>query len=196
MRATGSGLVETYLRRLDAALAGLPAARRQEITEGIAQHIAEARQQLGGDGQDTDDAIHGILRQFGDPDAIAAEALDTERGPATAEEPPRSAGTWSAPATHATLVQAAAVNLVGAVLWLLMARWNPKGNMTARTLACVLLGLRTVAVLIGPGELSALSPWPTAVRALTAVGWLVGLGAIALLWQRSSNAFIKARFPL
>jgi hypothetical protein len=44
-------------------------------------------------------------------------------------------------------------------------------------------------------ELSALSPWPMVVRLLTGLGWVVGLGAIVLLWQRSSTAFIKARFP-
>jgi hypothetical protein len=63
-------------------------------------------------------------------------------------------------ATTATFTQAAAVNLAGVVLFLVMARWTAKGSITARTLACVLFGLRTVAVLIGPGELSALSPWP------------------------------------
>jgi hypothetical protein len=97
-------------------------------------------------------------------------------------------------ATTATVVMAAAVNLVAVVLWLAMARWSGKGSITARTLACVLFGLRTVAALIGPGELSAVGPWPAAVRVLTVLGWLVGLGAIVLLWRRSSTAFIKARF--
>ena len=49
-------------------------------------------------------------------------------------------------------------------------------------------------VLIGPGELSALSPRPAAVRVLTVLGWLAGLGAIVYLWQRGSTAFIKTRF--
>jgi len=233
MSATDSALVETYLRRLDAALAGLPGDRRREIIEGIAQHIADARRQLGQDSQDNDEAVRAILDQLGDPDVIAAEALDAECDSAAAAGPPWSVrnAVWLmyggaavslaaaiadiatsnelreviartpisrnliGTATHATFVQAAAVNLVGVVLWLLMARWNAKGNTTARTLACVLFGLRTVAALIGPGELSALSPWPVAVRILTVLGWLVGLGAIVLLWQPSSSAFIKARFP-
>jgi uncharacterized membrane protein len=67
--------VDDYLRRLRGALAGLPADRRGEIIEGVGQHIAEARLQLG---QDGDDAIRGILGQLGDPDVIAAEALDAE----------------------------------------------------------------------------------------------------------------------
>ena len=97
-------------------------------------------------------------------------------------------------ATTSTLVMAAAVNLVAVLLWLVMARWSATGSITARTVACVLFGLRTVATLIGPGELSALGPWPPSVRVLTVLGWLVGLGAIVLLWRRSSTAYIKARF--
>jgi hypothetical protein len=229
MRTTGSPLADDYLRRLDAALAGLPADRRQEIIEGVTQHIAEARLQPG---RDSDEAIRGILGQLGDPDVIAADAIDAERGSAAAAGPPPSVrkAVWlmcggaalslaaaiadiatknelreviaATPiarnligtATTATFTQAAAVNLAGVALWLLMARWNAKGSTTARTLACVLFGLRTVAALIGPGELSALSPWPAAVRVLTVLGWLAGLGAIVFLWQKSSTAYIKARF--
>jgi hypothetical protein len=58
----------------------------------------------------------------------------------------------------------------------------------------MMFGLRTVAALIGPGELSAVGPWPVAVRVMTVLGWLLGLAAIALLWRRTSTAFIKARF--
>jgi hypothetical protein len=229
MSATGSPLVDDYLRRLRAALAGLPADRQQEIIEGVSQHIAEARFQLG---QDSDEAIHGILGQLGDPDAIAADALDAEQSSVTGAGPPPSVryAVWLmyggaavslaaaiadfatknevreviartpisrnliGTATTSTLVMAAAVNLIGIVLWLVMARWTAKGSTTARTLACVLFGLRTVAALIGPGELSAVGPWPPSVRALTVLGWLVGLGAIVLLWRRSSTAYIKAKF--
>ena len=227
--STNSPLVDNYLRRLRAALAGLPADRRQDIIEGVTQHIADARLQLKQDSQEGDDAIRGILGQLGDPDVIAADALDAERGSAAAARPPRSVrdAVWLmcagaavslaaaiadiatrselraviartrnliGAATTATFTQAAAVNMAGVVLFLLMARWTGKGSITARTLACVLFGLRTVTVLIGPGELSALSPWPVAVRVLTVLGWLAGLGAIVFLWQKTSTAFIRARF--
>lgn len=232
MSTTNSPLVDNYLRRLRAALAGLPADRRQDIIEGVTQHIADARLQLGQGSQEGDDAIRAILGQLGDPDVIAADALDAERGSAAGARPPRSVrnAVWLmyagaavslaaaiadiatknelrevlartpmarnliGTATTATFTQAAAVNLAGVVLFLLMARWTEKGSITARTLASVLFGLRTVAVLIGPGELSALSPWPVAVRVLTVLGWLAGLGAIVFLWQKTSTAFIKARF--
>jgi hypothetical protein len=229
MSATESPLVDDYLRRLRAALAGLPADRRREIVEGVSQHIAEARLQLG---HDSDEAIGGILGQLGDPDVIAADALDAEPGSVTAAGPPPPVryAVWLmyggaavslaaaiadiatknearqiiartpisrdliGTATTSTFVMAAAVNLVAVVLWLIMARWSAKGSTTARTLGSVLFGLRTVAALIGPGELSALGPWPAPVRVLTVLGWLIGLGAIVLLWQRTSSAFIKARF--
>jgi uncharacterized membrane protein len=220
MSTTNSPLVDNYLRRLRAALAGLPADRRQDIIEGVTQHIADARLQLDQDSQEGDDAIRAILGQLGDPDAIAADALDAERGSAVwlmcagaavslagaiADIATRNelraviartpvAGNLIGTVTTATFTQAAAVNLVGVVLFLLMARWTGKGSITARTLACVLFGMRTVAVLIGPGELSALSPWPVAVRVLTVLGWLAGLGAIVFLWQKPSTAFMKARF--
>jgi uncharacterized membrane protein len=230
MSTTQSPLVDDYLRRLRAALAGLPADRRQDIIEGVSQHIAEARLQLG---QDSDEAIRGILGQLGDPDAIAADALEAEPGSVMAAGPPPRPVRYAVwlmyggaavslaaaitdivtrselreviartpvsrnligTATTATFVMAAAVNLAGVLLWLIMAHWNGKGSITARTLACVLFGLRTVAAVIGPGELSATSPWPAAVRVLTVLGWLAGLGAIVFLWRPRSTAFIKARF--
>lgn len=232
MSTSDSPLVENYLRRLRAALGGLPAERRREIVEGVTQHIAEARLQLEQDRQNSDEEIRAILGQLGEPDVIAADALDAERGSVAATGPPRSvrnavwlmyggaamslAAAIAAFATRsglrevlartpvprhmldtaatATLVQTIVVNLVAVVLWLLMAYWNSKGSTTARTLACVLFGLGTVAALIGPGELSALGPWPVAVRVLTVLGWLAGLGAIASLLQKSSTVFIKARF--
>jgi hypothetical protein len=228
MSTAQSPLVDSYLRRLRAALSALPEDRRQEIIEGVSQHIAEARLQLA---QDSDDAIRGILGQLGDPDVIAADAMDTEPGSTVAATPPSSirnavwlmyggaavslaaaiadiatkSGVREAiartpisrnligTATTSTVVMATAVNLVAIILWLVIARWGAKGSTTARTLASVLFGLRTVAALIGPGELSALGPWPVAVRVLTLLGWLAGVGAIVLLWQRSSTAFIKAR---
>ena len=230
MSTTKSPLVDDYLRRLRAALAGLPADRRQEIIEGVSQHIADARLRPG---QDSYEAIRGILGQLGDPDVIAADALEAEPRSATATGPPppsvryavwlmyggavaslaaaiadiatRSelreviaktpmSGNLVGTATTATYAMAAAVNLIGVFLWLLMARWNGKGSITARTLACVLFGLRTVTAVIGPGELSAASPWPAVVRVLTVLGWLAGLGAIVFLWRPASTAFIKARF--
>jgi uncharacterized membrane protein len=82
---TQSTRVDHYLRRLQAALAGLPADRRREIIEGFSQHISDARLQPG---HDSDEAIRSILGQLGDPEVIAAEALDAERVCVAAGGPP------------------------------------------------------------------------------------------------------------
>ena len=231
MSASESPLVENYLRRLRTALAGLPAGRRQEIIDGITQHIAEAQLQSEQDSQGGDEAIRAILSQLGDPEVIAADALDAELGFVAASGPPQSVrnAAWLmyggaavslaaaitdfatrsglrevlartplprnmiSAAMTATVIQAAVVNLAAVGLWLLMARWNSNGSVTARTLASVLFGLGTAAALIGPGELPALGPWPVALRALAVLGWLAGLGAIVFLWQKSSTVFIQAR---
>ena len=92
MSATESPLVHDYLRRLRAALARLPADRRGEIIEAVSQHIAEARLQLG---QDSDEAVRGILGQLGDPAVIAADALDAEQSSLAEAGPPHRCGTPS-----------------------------------------------------------------------------------------------------
>jgi uncharacterized membrane protein len=64
--------VETYLRRLNAELADLPRARRREIVDEIADHIAEARADLPA--PETEADICTLLERLGDPADIAAEA--------------------------------------------------------------------------------------------------------------------------
>jgi hypothetical protein len=68
-------LVEEYMNRLRTALAGLPDGRCDEITEAIAQHIAEAWSELG---NDSEAAIRTMLDHLGEPEGIAADALEGE----------------------------------------------------------------------------------------------------------------------
>lgn len=64
-------LVNHYMQQLKGALRDLPAARRQQILEDIAEHIQTARLHL----EDEDEtAIRQILEQLGDPESIRAEA--------------------------------------------------------------------------------------------------------------------------
>jgi hypothetical protein len=71
MNSTADRAVETYLKRLDADLADLPRARRREILDEIAQHIAEARAELPAESEaDT----RTVLERLGDPADIAADA--------------------------------------------------------------------------------------------------------------------------
>ncbi len=64
-------LVRRYLERLDAALRGVGASRREEILADVHEHIEQGR-----DGLDTDDAadVRTLLDRVGDPAVIAAEA--------------------------------------------------------------------------------------------------------------------------
>lgn len=69
----GDELVGVYLARLGAALAGVPADRRDEIAGEIANHIAEARAQLT---HESDADVSALLERIGDPAEIAAAAHD------------------------------------------------------------------------------------------------------------------------
>jgi hypothetical protein len=60
-------LVAAYLRRLRRATRGVPRARRKELLDEIADHIAQARAAGAG-------PLHDVLGGLGDPEEIAAAA--------------------------------------------------------------------------------------------------------------------------
>jgi hypothetical protein len=70
MTSIGDRLVEDYLKRLERELGDLPRARRRELTDEIAGHIAEARANLE---VETEAEIRNLLERLGDPAEIAAE---------------------------------------------------------------------------------------------------------------------------
>ncbi len=74
-------LVREYLRELNAALRGVPAAQARELTEQITAHLEDA---LGPDAGDQE--VAGILSRLGSPAGLAAEA-----GAASGPSGPRSA---------------------------------------------------------------------------------------------------------
>jgi uncharacterized membrane protein len=79
-------LVADYLRRLQAAAAGLPADRRAELVEEIAGHITEARAAGGGSAA----SVRTMLDRLGQPEDIVRAADDpAAAGPAA---PSRTAG--------------------------------------------------------------------------------------------------------
>jgi hypothetical protein len=76
---------------------------------------------------------------------------------------------------------------VGAVLWLWMARANGQGKNWARITSSVFFGLATISLF------SVLND-PSVLGIVFAVAlWVVGLGAIILLWRRESTDFFKPR---
>ncbi len=70
MKPTADRLVDDYLNRLGRELSDLPRARRRELTDEIAEHIAEARAGLEAENEVE---IRNLLERLGDPAEIAAE---------------------------------------------------------------------------------------------------------------------------
>ncbi|HEY4455021.1 MAG TPA: hypothetical protein VGN81_11970 [Pseudonocardiaceae bacterium] len=101
MSSTVDDLAADYLRRLEAALKGLPVARRRQLVAEIAEHLDEARTQLA---PDDEVGMRELLDRIGRPEDIAAEAVAGE---------PRTRG-WGR--GRITLVGAAAAVLVASLV--------------------------------------------------------------------------------
>ena len=76
--------------------------------------------------------------------------------------------------------------LVGIGLWLWMARANGQGKNWARILSTVLFGLATLDLF---GVFS--QPKTALGLVFPVLTWLVGAGAVFLLWRPDSTAFFK-----
>jgi hypothetical protein len=80
--------------------------------------------------------------------------------------------------------------LIGAGLWLWMARSNRVGKSWARIVSTVLFAIDTISLLASIGGASSVSGGgPTRVYGV--VVWLIGLAAIILLWQRASSDYFR-----
>lgn len=78
--------------------------------------------------------------------------------------------------------------LLGVGLWILMARLNLAGRNWARIVASVLFGINTLELL------SVISRPNTVLGiAFSVILWVIGLGAIVMLWRRESTAFFRPR---
>jgi hypothetical protein len=78
--------------------------------------------------------------------------------------------------------------LLGIGLWLWMARANNQGKNWARILSTVLFGLATLDLV---GVFS--EPQTAIGLVFPVLTWLVGLGAVWLLWRPDSTSFFKAQ---
>jgi hypothetical protein len=76
--------------------------------------------------------------------------------------------------------------LVGIGLWLWMARANGRGKSWARIVSTVLFCLATLDLVGVFGE-----PKTALSLVFPILTWLVGLGAVYLLWRPESTAFFK-----
>ena len=76
--------------------------------------------------------------------------------------------------------------VIGILLWLVMAWANGKGMSWARIVSCVLFGFNTI------GLIAFLRQPETVISVIFEILlWLVGLGAILLLWRPDSSAYFK-----
>jgi uncharacterized membrane protein len=93
----------------------------------------------------------------------------------------------------ATLALVSVLGLIGAGLWIFVARGSRNGKDWARATGSVLFGLDTLAVLIGPPDMGARGPESAITRIFAGIVWLIGLAAVVFLWRKDSGAFFKAR---
>jgi hypothetical protein len=81
-------------------------------------------------------------------------------------------------------------SLIAIGLWLLMAWGNKNGQSWARIVATVLFGLNTLFLL-----LSFVRATVSISLAFSVLVWLIGLGAIVLLWRKESSEYFALTGP-
>lgn len=90
---------------------------------------------------------------------------------------------------YSQIIEAAIISAIfGILLWLGMAWANGKGMSWARIVSCVLFAFNTIGLI-------AFFRQPETVPSMIfeVLGWVVGLGAIILLWRPESSPFFNPR---
>jgi hypothetical protein len=96
--------------------------------------------------------------------------------------------TYTPQQAHQLAIAAIVEYVITLGLWLLMAWANRAGQAWARIIATVLFALNTLGLLLNVVRGSA------SISVLFAVlVWLVGLGAVVLLWRKESSQYFAAR---
>jgi hypothetical protein len=105
-----------------------------------------------------------------------------------------ASSTLTAQQVHSSAIVAVTIagvtSLVAIGLWLLMAWGNKNGQNWARITATVLFGLNTLFLL-----LSFVRATVSASLAFSLLVWLVGLGAIVMLWRKESSQYFAVTGP-
>jgi len=86
------------------------------------------------------------------------------------------------------VVGSIAIGLISIGLWLWMALMNKAGKSWARIVATVLFGLDTLFLLLGVARAGA-----AASSLVSVLIWLIGLGAVVLLWRKDSTGYFTAQ---
>jgi hypothetical protein len=103
----------------------------------------------------------------------------------------QSQPTYTASQAHAVALVAVILvafgSLVGAALWLWMARMNAAGRSWARTVATVLFAIDTIAVLLQ--VIGLVKGQGLGGSIIAVVAWFVGLFATIWLWREESSLY-------
>jgi sulfite exporter TauE/SafE len=86
----------------------------------------------------------------------------------------------------ATVIVLAVGGIIAVLLWAWMAWANSKGSRWARIVATVLFALNTISLIFAFGRASI-------TIIFVALGWLVGLAAVVLLWRKETTAYVRPR---
>ena len=86
------------------------------------------------------------------------------------------------------VVSTIVIGLLAIGLWLWMAKMNSKGRKWARIVATVLFALWSYYTYVSIGETHGAATLITST-VIVLVTWLIGLGALFLLWRPASSAF-------
>jgi hypothetical protein len=85
---------------------------------------------------------------------------------------------------NSTVLILIVILLIGVALWVWMAWANGNGKNWARIVASVLFALNTIYLFLSVARAGG-------SILFVGLGWLLGLGAIILLWRRDSTAFFN-----
>ena len=78
--------------------------------------------------------------------------------------------------------------LIGIGLWIWMAFKNKAGKNWARITGSVFFGIDTISLVSSFARAGV-----TGSRVITVIIWLIGLGAVILLWRKESTAYFKGQ---
>jgi hypothetical protein len=87
---------------------------------------------------------------------------------------------------HVLVIGFVVAGLIGAAVWIFLARACRNGNSWARITGTALFALATVDTIVGVS-----APLAGPVKIWGLVVWLAALTAVIFLWQRASTAFFK-----
>jgi uncharacterized membrane protein len=141
MTTEADALVLRYLQGLESQLGDLPANRRQELLDEVAEHITAARATLD---PETEAGVRSLLERLGDPADIAAEARDRFGVPA---EPARPTP-WLEVIALVALVIPFLGWVVGVVLVWLSRLWTTRDKLigTLGGMSWLVAGLGTLSM--------------------------------------------------